>query len=34
MAELHLNSPDLLTALVNHLLNIVKVFKNLEKEVI
>ena len=33
MPELHTNSQDLLTVLLNHLLNIVKEFKNLENDV-
>ena len=34
MPEMHLNSQDLLIVIVDHLLNIVKEFKNLEKQVI
>ena len=34
MPELHLNSQDLLIALVDYLLNIVKEFRSLEKQVI
>ena len=32
MRHLHLKQPDLLKVLVEHLLNIVKKFKNLEKQ--
>ena len=34
MPQVHLNSQDLHIVLVDHLLNIVKEFKNLEKQVI
>ena len=34
MPELHLNSQDLLIALVDYLLNIAKEFRSLEKQVI